>query len=153
MESTDSIPERCSYTIATPTCQHGTTCQYAHFDKEREELILSLQDYDEAIPRPVPRADKLLPYSLCENHKNDKKRFNGKCIYGVRCKQAHSLQELKDWEAQRKGEESRRAVVRPFDAWVSQLKLCRGICAKGVRCPFAHSREELKKWTKKYECE
>ena len=149
MKSSSSLPERCTYTIPTPTCQLGTSCPYAHSEDERRDLILRLLDYDKTTPRPIPRADKLLPYVLCENHKSDKKSFNGECAYGRICKMAHSQQELDAWEAQREAEEAKMVAVRPFDASESKLELCasRRRC-RGVHCPYAHSEMELAEWTR-----
>lgn len=157
--TTTSIPERCSYTMPTPTCQLGTSCPYAHSEDEREKLITALQDYDKSTPRPTPRVDKLLPYVLCDNHKSEKKRFNDECIYGSQCKNAHSQQELEAWEIRRKAEELKTFPVRPFDPVESVLKLCderrRGMgrvkCPRGVRCPYAHTKPELEEWIKKHE--
>ncbi len=122
-------------------------CPYAHTDKEKDELILKLA-YDKTKPRPVPRVDRLLPYTLCENHSIDRKRKDGECIYGKHCKQAHSQEELKLWEAERKeATKLKTAIVHPFFARVSKLEICprAGKCTDGD-CPYAHREDELEEW-------
>ncbi len=92
----------CTFTVNPPPCKLGVKCPYAHFQAEKDELIQSLTDYDSSRPRPVPRKGKLLPYTLCKNEGIDRKNVEGKCIYGKSCPQAHSEEELQDWEQQRK---------------------------------------------------
>ncbi len=110
-----------------------------------------LKDYDKTKPRPVPREDKLLPYTLCENRRINRKSKDGQCIYGKHCEQAHSQEELKSWEAQRKEvTELKTAVVHPFFAGVSKLKICPIIEGAGKcrdeNCPYAHRKDELEEW-------
>lgn len=148
IESEDSIPERCTYTVKPPTCQLGVTCPYAHTEKERHELIKKLSYDQVAIERPVPRADKLLPYNLCENHKNERKSSkDGECIYGVRCRQAHTEEELRSWEIMRKKKKG-ELKIRPFYGGESRLVMCprRGSCSDDVDCVYAHSMAELQVW-------
>lgn len=168
LQSAASVPERCSYTVPTPTCQLGTSCPYAHTEEEREELIKQLVNYDKTVSRPIPRRDKLLPYTLCENHRIERKSFKGECIYGQHCNQAHSKWELASWEAERKAEEL--PTVRQYIASECELRLCKDVArgvgrgvARGVargmavfghrcggeRCRYAHSEEELHEWIRK----
>ncbi len=156
MSPTTSLPERCTYTTVPPSCQQGVACPYAHTDEEKDNLIVMLGAYDKTKPRPVPRVDKLLPYTLCENRRIDRKSKDGECIYGEHCKQAHSQEELDSWEAQRKEvTELKTAVVHPFLAGVSKLKICliirrrrAGRCGD-ENCPYAHSKDELEEWMRK----
>lgn len=158
LQSKASIPEICTYTIPTPVCQLGTSCPYAHSKEERQELTKKLISYDRTEPRPIPRQGKLLAYTLCENHKNPKKSFDGECIYGRNCKLAHSKWELAAWEAERMAEEQKQPTVRPFNARECQLRLCKDGVARGVavagrcggeRCCYAHSDKELQEWIRK----
>lgn len=167
LQSEASIPERCMYTIPTPTCQLSTSCPYAHTEEERKELIKKLSSYDRMEPRPIPRHDKLLAYTLCENHKSPKKSFEGECIYGRNCKLAHNKWELVSWEAERKAKELNQLAVRPFNAREYELRLCkdmtrgveRGVARAGgvtdarpcggEKCRYAHSDEELREWIRK----
>jgi hypothetical protein len=131
------------------------------------ELIKQLIDYDKTKPRPIPRGDKLLPYTLCENHRTGLKSFEGECIFGQRCKQAHDKYELATWEEERKGRarEKLTDIVRPYSSHC-ELKLCKGTkqgagrgMARGVvlvgqycggnRCRCAHSDKELLEWIRK----
>ena len=112
----------------------------------------------------MPRRDKLLPYTLCENHRNERRSFEGECIYGRQCKQPHSKWELASWEAER--ETGNLVAVRLYDVSECKLKLCKdvtwgmgrgvargvpitGHCCGGERCRYAHSKEELEEWIRK----
>jgi len=92
----------CTFTVTPPACRLGVNCPYAHTKKEKDGLVRALVDYDRSYSRPVPRKGKLLPYTLCKNDGIERKNVEGKCIYGVHCPQAHSEEELEDWERQRK---------------------------------------------------
>ncbi len=110
---------------------------------------MMLGTYDKTKPRPVPREDKLLPYTLCENHRKDRMSKDGECNFGKRCEQAHSQEELDSWEDQRK--KATKLIVHPFFAGVSKLEICptiqrAGKCGDGNNCPYAHKEDELEEW-------
>ena len=137
------IPTDVDYKLCKnlPKCPKGLQCTHAH---SQTELLAWVKQRAEQEPRPPPQ----LPtpanngprqYQLC-------RKFNVEnALCSVRCRFAHSVQELEAWEQLQV--RTRRMLNIPTDGY----RLCWHIesgkrCLYGEFCTFAHSLKELQEW-------
>ena len=161
----------CRHYKGPQTCQYGDACSFAHGEKELAVWVsLQAMNVDASYIKDdsaVVRSQRPGNYVLCRMF------LNGGCDMGKDCTFAHSVKELKEWNAtaadvtkstkrttatstklgpQSLLLDSNTSIRPPPTRVMCAFQLCKylrsGVCPRGVECPFAHSTAELRAWSK-----